>query len=647
MVYYVSMKSYLGSLNRQQLEAVLATEGPVLIVAGAGAGKTKTLTTRIAHLIDTGIRGDHILAVTFTNKAAGEMRERVNALIGDTPHKPTIKTFHSLGVMLLRSHSHMLGRKNTFTILDESDVLSLIKEAMKQEGIDPKQYDPKMIRSLISKEKGAFVDYESYANKADSGLEHIIASIWRRYEAALVQEEGYDFDDLLLKSVQLLNRHTEIRELYQRKFTHILIDEYQDINSVQYELTKLLVGETQNICAVGDTDQNIYSWRGAEMAHMLRFERDFPNTKVFFLEENYRSTKTILGAANAVIKKNTVRIDKTLFTNGDEGDAIELMPAFDENYETRAVAERIVELRDQKVPTSEIAILYRTNFLSRGIEEALLEYRIPYQVLGTKFFDRREIKDVLAYIRVAFNRNSIIDMKRTINTPLRGIGKTSVDKLIESGIESLTGATQQKVHTYTQLLNKIQTYAEHHTPSEVVVFVLKETGLEIQYKTEGEEGTERLENVYELAHLAERYNEAPTETRLTSFLDEAALLGDQDTLNDNDAGVRLMTVHAAKGLEFKYVFIIGLEEGIFPHNRSDQGKQSDKEEERRLFYVALTRAKERLFLSYAQIRTQYGMREVKTPSSFISEIPDAFITMTEMPSYRHEKHETIVYLDDL
>jgi DNA helicase-2/ATP-dependent DNA helicase PcrA len=641
------MKDYLGSLNRQQLEAVLATEGPVLIVAGAGAGKTKTLTTRIAHLIETGVRGDHILAVTFTNKAAGEMRERVQHLLGEIEYKPTVKTFHSLGVMLLRFHSHLLGRKNTFTILDESDVMSLVKDAMKNEGIDPKQYDPKMIRSLISKEKANFVDYDAYANRADSGLEHIIASIWRRYEAALAQEEGYDFDDLLLRSVQLLKKHIDVREIYQRKFTHILVDEYQDINSVQYELTKLLVGENQNICAVGDTDQNIYSWRGAEMAHMLRFERDFPNTKVFFLEENYRSTKTILGAANAVIKKNTVRIDKTLFTNGKEGDAIELMPGFDENYETRAVAERIVELRDQKVPTSDIAILYRTNFLSRGIEEALLEYRIPYQVLGTKFFDRREVKDVLAYIRVAFNRDSTLDMKRTINTPLRGIGKASVDKLLETGVESLSGATQQKVQAYQHLLNKIQMYGTNHAPSELVVFVLKETGLEAHYKTEGDEGTERLENVYELAHLAERYTDASEETRLASFLDDAALLGDQDTLNDADTGVRLMTVHAAKGLEFKYVFIIGLEEGIFPHSRSEQGKQGDREEERRLFYVALTRAKEKLFLSYAQIRTQYGMREVKTPSSFINEIPDAFITMTEMPSYRHEKHETIVYLDDI
>ncbi len=635
------MGDILSGLNEAQKEAVLATEGPVMIVAGAGAGKTKTITHRIMKLVEQGIAPSEILAITFTNKAAKEMRERIEKMVPAYLGVPHVSTFHSLGVSILRQHAAHVGRTQTFTIFDYDDTISLTKQCIIELGLDPKQHEPKKIHSIISRMKGDSIDVSDYTSRADTYFEQTISRVWERYEKKLKEGGGFDFDDLLVKTVELLKKHKEIREGYRARFRYVHVDEYQDTNEVQYEMVKLLVGPAKNICVVGDTDQNIYSWRGAKIKNMLHFERDFPGAKVLFLEQNYRSTKTILAAANKVIEKNTVRVPKNLFTENADGEAIKIYEAMDERDEAEFVVERADEFLEADVPAEEIAVLYRANFQSRVLEEAFLAKGLPYQVLGTRFYERREVKDLLAYLRAAGNTDSFADLKRALSFPTRGIGKVTLTEILSGRRDSLKGATKIRVDAFFAMLARIDEYRKTHVPSDIIRYTLKESGIEDALKTGGPEELERLENLQELVTLAVRYDGEGSEG-LTKLLDDAALQSEQDSLNQGKSGIRLMTVHAAKGLEFKKVFIVGLEHGLFPHERDANAKTEDREEERRLFYVALTRAKDEALLTYARIRTLFGMREITMPSEFLYDVP---AELTVADTRKNKTRETVVYID--
>lgn len=643
--------NYLDSLNEKQKEAVLYIDGPLLVVAGAGAGKTKTITHRIVHLIHGGLSPESILAVTFTNKAAKEMRDRVFEMLKDKQHgvsgeidyrAPFISTFHALGVHIIKENSHLIGLNKYFSIYDENDSISLIKRVMKNRDIDTKQHDPKKIKSIISKSKGDFITVDDYNNNVNSALGSIVAMIWRDYERELKKEKALDFDDLLLEAVLLLKNFPEIKNNYHKKWKHVHIDEYQDTNEVQYEMAKLLVGPEQNICVVGDTDQNIYSWRGANIKNMLLFEKDYPNSKIILLEQNYRSTKKIIEAANCVIEKNQYRVPKNLFTLNKEGEEIEIYEAYDETDEALYVAETIDELLKNN-KEEDFAILYRANFQSRVLEEAMLKKQIPYQVLGVKFFDRKEIRDVLSYIRASLNRDSLSDIKRIINIPVRGIGKVTIAKIFSGMFDTLPEKTQVKLNEFYSLLDDIKEKAREIIPSELIKYVIKHSGIEEELSHGSQDDLERLENMKELVTLAIKYDNYSEHEGIEKLLEDASLSTDQDTLMHNNRGVRLMTVHASKGLEFKHVFITGLEQDLFPHveMNSNTRRDSNKEEERRLFYVALTRARQKLFLSYANIRTIYGMKQLNTPSEFIYDIPPK---LTSFKQGHPRGGEKIIYI---
>ncbi len=649
-------KEHLSGLNGPQKEAAMHMHGPLLVVAGAGAGKTKTITHRIVNLIKSGVAPEKILAVTFTNKAAKEMRERIITEIEKNAKGqeriPFVSTFHSLGVFIIKENARLLGLTKYFTILDENDSTSLIKDILKELGIDPKQYDPKKIKNVISREKGKFIHLADYTEGEGAGTStfgKIVAQVWNLYEKQKMKENSLDFDDLLLKATKLLKENKEIREIYQKKWDYIHVDEYQDTNEVQYLMSKLLSENNKNICVVGDSDQLIYSWRGANLKNILSFEKDYPNAKIILLEQNYRSTKNILEAANVIIKKNKYRPDKNLFTDNVVGEKIGLYEALDETDEAEFVATKILEVLDatrnafenglagigtqrtedlSKSISGGIAILYRANFQSRALEEAMLRYNIPYQVLGVKFFERKEIKDTLAYLRAALNPDSLSDIKRTINFPARGIGKVTLVKIFSGQIETLPAKMRIKINNFYNLLEEIKEKIQTSKTSEIIKFVVKKSGIEQELRSGSEEDIERLENIKELATLALKYDNLENGAGVEKLLEDAALASDQDSLiergekKENTNTVKLMTVHASKGLEFKYVFVTGLEDGLFPHQRQNEGQMSeDREEERRLFYVALTRAKEKLFLSFANFRTIFGSRQINTPSEFISDIP--------------------------
>jgi DNA helicase-2/ATP-dependent DNA helicase PcrA len=626
---------YLKSLNEKQKEAVLHKDGPLLIVAGAGAGKTKTVTHRIAYLIENGVSPENILAVTFTNKAAKEMLERVNHLIGGQTSKPTITTFHSLGVKILRENAEKIGLTRHFVILDDADTNSIIKDCLKDFSIDPKQSPVRMFKSIISKEKNNFVSPEEFGRKASSPNGLIIARVWQKYEEKKMKEKGLDFDDLLVKTVELLQKNKDVLDKYQERWKYIHVDEYQDTNTVQYNLTRLLAAKYKNICVVGDGDQNIYGWRGADVSNILNFEDDYENAKVVLLEQNYRSTKNIIAVANSIIKKNKTRKDKNLFTENEEGELISVFEAYNDKYEAEFVADKITELLDKGVNPNDIAVLYRANFQSRMFEEYMLKYSLPYQVLGVRFFDRKEIKDVLSYLRAALNPDSSSDIRRIINEPKRGLGKTTVDKFLETGYEGLPPKTAIKIKSFYNILEKIKNFAESNPASETVAFTIRESGIEEDLKKTGlSDDMERLENARELITFATKYDEMGALVGLETLLEEAALASDQDSLTQKTEkkpknGVKLMTVHAAKGLEFEYVFIVGLEDDLFPHGKKTMNKDYNEEEERRLFYVALTRGKKKLFLSYATIRMVFGKTEVRYPSEFVSDVPEEYIYREE------------------
>lgn len=630
----------LSHLNPAQKEAVLHTEGPLLIVAGAGAGKTKTLTERIVHLIRKGVSPKNILAVTFTNKAAGEMRERVAAAI--QKHHidivPTVTTFHRLGGSIIREHAGYFGLTKHFSIFDEDDAKAIIRECMREFGIDPKILDPKRVKHIISSAKMSGETPQTMADKIVNQTESDAVRIWRLYEEKLQKSRGVDFDDLIVKAVRLLEKEKEIRAEYQNRYQYIHVDEYQDTNEMEYRMVKFLAGEKKNICVVGDTDQNIYSWRGAKIKNMLHFEKDFPGAHTVFLEQNYRSTAHILDAANAVIIKNTVRLPKHLFTELGTGEKILRYEAFSESDEAAFVARESEKLIASGIPPEEIAVLFRANFQSRVLEEAFLFADVPYRVIGTQFFERAEVKDVISYIRAALNRDSLADIKRTINKPKRGIGDASVAKIFAGMRDELSPKTQLTLKSYEKILDGVKDAAETMYPSALVRYVLDNSGLKEEFQDEGEQGIERIENVGELATLASVYDTLPMGEGVLKFLEDAALRSDQDALAESPEGVRLLTVHASKGLEFKVVFIVGLEEGLFPHERASKAtKIEDAEEERRLFYVALTRAKERVFLLHASTRTIFGSRNVSVPSEFLYDIPEEHMELhsdipRELPS---------------
>lgn len=631
----MSEAPYLKSLNEQQKLAVLTTDGPLLVLAGAGSGKTRVITHRIVHLIHQGVAPQNILAVTFTNKAAKEMRERVVALMNEFPSSsraaldavPTVTTFHSLGVRLLREHHETLNLLRHFTIYDRSDSVKAVKQALETAGYNPKEFEPRKILSTISRAKGDALSQTQFAEEASSYPERVAAEVWGHYEKVLTKDHALDFDDLLLKTLWMLNNYPVIKEVLQQRYRYLHIDEYQDTNKVQYEIARQLSGEQKNLCAVGDIDQNIYSWRGADIKNVLQFERHFPGAKTILLEENYRSTKNIIAAANAVIKNNQARVEKNVFTNNQEGERIVLFQALTGADEAEYVALTAKTLISDGTAPSDIAVLFRTNFQSRVLEEAFLNFDIPYQVLGTKFFERKEVKDVLSFLRLSLNSGSTADLARVVNVPARGIGKVTLLKMIEGRREDIKGATLEKVERFDQMMTDIADEARTKKISDTLKFIIKRTGVETFYKKNGtEEDLERLENLRELVSLSVRYDELDPMEAVEALLEDAALQSDQDEIKakeEKDA-VRLMTVHAAKGLEFPYVFVTGLEEGLFPHERLDDSR-IDQEEERRLFYVALTRAGKKVWLTYASMRTIFGSQRINMPSSFLNEIDDELI----------------------
>jgi len=625
--------NYLEGLNTAQKEAVLHINGPLLIVAGAGAGKTKTIVHRIAHLIEEGIPASSILAVTFTNKAAGEMRDRVrNLLQGKAGGLPLVATFHSLGVRLLREFHEEVGVPRSFSIWDRDDSLRAVKAELKR--LDTEEWTPRQMLGAISRERGGGKSLGEYRERASTRLERAVAQIWERYEQALSAEDSLDFDDLLVRTLSLVRESPKTLSLLQNRWRYLIVDEYQDTSSVQYELMKLLSGERGNMCVVGDLDQCIYTWRQAEIENLLSFERLFPDVKVVRLEQNYRSTRTIIAAANAVIEKNTNRIPKTLFSENETGEPITMHGALDERYEAWFVAERAALLIERGVPPQEIAVLYRENSQSRVLEEALLHAGLPYRVLGTRFFERKEVKDVLSYLRAAQNPKGKSDLARIIGVPPRGIGKVTLEKM---SLGQPLGAASAKVAAFQATIAAIRHAVNTLPASEAVRFCIEASGIQKMYSGKTEEDAERLGNVRELANLAAKYESDEPPTGIERLLEEAALQSEQDELDlqRDKGGISLMTVHAAKGLEFDAVFVVGLEQGLFPSTRNDESR--DPEEERRLFYVALTRARKHLFLSYAYERTKYGTRESTMPSEFLSDIDTRLLADSESTPARQKR----------
>ncbi len=638
----------MTELNDAQQRAVNTTEGPVLIVAGAGSGKTKVLTHRILNLINKGIAPHSILAITFTNKAAKEMRERVNVLLTEESklnlpiynnERPFISTFHSLGVHIIRENAKLLGLTRHFTIFDRNDSRRAIKESMLQASIDPKKIDPGMVLNKISRAKGEGIGYSEYFESTRDYTEEMIAQVWEKYSAILAKEGALDFDDLILKTVELLGKNEAIRKHYGELWKYIHIDEYQDTNRVQYKISRYLSEFHHNICVVGDADQNIYSWRGATIENILNFEKDYPEAVVITMEKNYRSTKNILAAANNVIEKNIMRKKKTLTTDNDSGEKISLNVSYTEVEEARNIADTARTLIESGTSAKNIAVLYRANFQSRVLEESFINKNIPYQLVGVRFFERKEVKDILSYIKASLNRESWSDIGRIINVPPRGIGKATIAKIMAGQESTLPPAMKLKIANFWKLLDDIHKEILEKKPGEVVKFIIQETNIERLLREGDREDEERLLNIRELVTVASQYD-GPTQespngetsngnstdkthiSGIEKFLENAALATDQDDLQKDQDAVKLMTVHASKGLEFDYVFIAGLEQDLFPfkHVNDEKIDRGEEEEERRLFYVAITRAKKKIYLSNTIIRTVYGAQRVNIPSEFIDDI---------------------------
>ena len=627
-------------LNPQQAEAVINTEGPMLIMAGAGSGKTKVLTCRVANLLQKGVRPYRILAITFTNKAAAEMRERVNNMSGPAAKDVWLFTFHAFCARFLRMEIDKLpGYGGNFAIYDTADSQNLIKQILKEMNLDDKRFQPSGILSRISNAKNALQDAAAFARQAGDFYEQKVADIYSRYEQKLQLNNALDFDDLLMLSIKLLQENKEVREKYQDRFDYLLVDEYQDTNHAQYLLTKFLAAKHRNICVVGDADQSIYGWRGADIQNILDFEKDYPDAKVIKLEQNYRSTQIILDAANAVIENNTGRKPKNLWTENKSGAEIIYFQAVDERDEARFVIEQLQNLqRTENKKLGDMAILYRTNTQSRIFEEMLIKSGISYNMVGgLKFYERKEIKDIIAYLRVIFNPADSLSLLRIINVPKRGIGDASLTKiqayaaannvsLFEAvsnaaAIDGLSSRFVSKLDDLAGIIFELMNLASEAPVEDLIDRVLRDTGyLEELENERTPQAQSRIDNLHELISVAQEFAASEEENNLENFLAHVALVSDIDDTELGEDAITLMTLHSSKGLEFPVVFLVGMEEGLFPHARTLMD-ETEIEEERRLCYVGITRAKEKLFLSSTKMRTIYGNTVTYPPSRFLQEIP--------------------------
>ena len=646
----------LAGLNPKQKEAVLHTEGPLLIMAGAGSGKTRVLTHRIAYLIEEkNVNPWNILAITFTNKAAREMKERVNSILGQGGEDVWVSTFHSMCVRILRRDVDAIGYDRNFTILDGSDQLTLMKRILKELNIDPKKYDPRSILGAISNAKNELLTPETYAERQGSFFEEIVARCYDAYQKALRNNQSMDFDDLIMNTIRLFEENEKVLTYYQNKFHYLHVDEYQDTNHAQYTLVNMLAARFRNLCVVGDADQSIYGWRGADMQNILDFEKDYNDATVILLEQNYRSTKSILDAANQVIKNNSNRRDKSLWTDNQAGEQITYYRADSERDEAQFIVSKIKEeIQSNNHSYNDFAVLYRTNAQSRVIEDTLVKSNVPYTMVGGhKFYDRKEIKDIIAYLNIINNPRDGVSFERVINTPKRGIGAASVEKLrsfaalhdwsmVEAAqnidLANISGKAGRMIGEFGTMITQFQEMVTYLPVTDLVDQVLERTGYLDELKNQRTlEAESRLENLEEFRTVTQEFDkrneaqdeeEAPEE-KLAVFLNDLALVSDLDDYQEESAQVTLMTLHAAKGLEFPIVFLIGMEEKIFPLSRSLM-EEAELEEERRLAYVGITRAEESLYLTNAFSRTLYGKTQYNQPSRFVAEIDDSLLNAVGM-----------------
>ena len=653
------MTDLLDSLNPVQRQAVQHTEGALLLLSGAGSGKTRVITHRIAYLIrHHGISPFNILAVTFTNKAAGEMKTRLENLVGEGTSKLLwVSTFHSSCARILRRDIERLGYSRSFTIYDTADQLTLIKEILKALKFREEQNNPRAVLSTISNAKNALMTPEIFASTADGFFEQQVAQIYRVYQTFLRENNALDFDDLIMLTVELLESCPDVLEYYQNKFRYILIDEYQDTNHSQYRLVRALAQKHKNICVVGDDDQAIYSWRGADIKNILDFERDYPNTTILRLEQNYRSTQNILGAAYEIVRHNRRRKDKKLWTENQTGELITCYEAQDENDEAGHVIQEIERWRSRGVKYGDCVIFYRINAQSRTFEDALRGANIPYQIVGNvRFYERMEIKDLLAYLRVIVNPADTISLRRIINVPRRGIGPTTIQRLENfaqaegislfdavmraNRVSTLRYAAQEKVRAFAEL---IESFNADDSPVQAVEALLDRSGYLDNLKQQNTiESQSRMENVRELITAAAEYEEREAEPTLVGFLEMITLVADIDNMDDKSDIVTLMTLHSAKGLEFPIVFMVGMEEGLLPHQRSF-ASEAELEEERRLCYVGITRAKEEIYLTHARSRRLFGQTDYRMPSRFIEEIPEELLKRED--AYQPRRRPTVSSYD--
>ena len=640
-------ETLLEGLNNEQREAVQYTEGPLLVIAGAGSGKTSVLTRRIAYLLEHNkVAPWSVLAITFTNKAAKEMRERVAKLVGSVAEDMWVSTFHSMCVRILRREIESLGYTNHFTILDAADQLTAVKQVCDEQNLDVKRFEPRMLSGAISNFKNQLNTPDRALKMAGNKHEQVVAQVYERYQTKLKAINALDFDDLIMKTVQLFENFPQVLDFYQKKFQYVLVDEYQDTNHSQYRLVKLLAERHKNLCVVGDSDQSIYRWRGADVSNILSFERDYPNAKVVKLEQNYRSTKMVLQAANGVISQNSKRPDKVLWTENDEGVPIRYFRAYDGQEEARFLVDEVYRKKhEDQLAYRDVAVLYRTNAQSRMVEEMCIKSGIPYHIFGgLKFYERKEIKDLLAYLRLIANPKDDISFMRIVNVPKRGIGEGTITRLNEHALNmsaSLLEAAQdagylglaarfvEPLEGFASLIRQLAAMQEFMNVTELTQEVLNRSGYRSMLIKEGSiEAQTRLENVEELLSVTKDYDQRNEAGSLLGFLTDVALVADADQEKGSQDGITLMTLHSAKGLEFPVVFLVGVEEGIFPHSRVAVDL-AEMEEERRLCYVGITRAMRELYITNALTRTLYGQTKSNPPSRFLTEIPsEAIVEVT-------------------
>ena len=643
----------LDYLNDRQKEAVLYGDGPLLILAGAGSGKTSVLTKRVAYLIkERAVSPKNIVAITFTNKAAKEMKERIIKEVGKEGYDIQISTFHSFGLRIIRENYEKLGYEKNFTIIDSDDSLTVVKKILKDMGIDYARFNPKFIKNQISSCKNEMVTPEKYQNLVNDELSDIMYKVYKRYQDTLLRNNSLDFDDLLIKPIELFNKYKEVLENYQELFKYVFIDEYQDTNEAQYILSKMISAKYKNICVVGDDAQSIYSWRGANFKNILNFEKDYKNAKVILLEQNYRSTKTILNAANSVIKNNMNKKDKNLWTDNETGEKIKYVRTNDEKDEALYVTREIRNLVNNGVSLDDIAVLYRTNAQSRTIEEGFLNSNIPYRIVGAfAFYSRKEIKDLLAYLKLIYNTKDDVSLMRIINYPKRKIGAKTIENLsmdaVLNGTSMFNVISSGKELEFKKLILEMKEKSEVLSLTEIIDMVLDKSGIKSELESEHTlEADIRLENLNEFKSITKTFEEESGIASLEDFLNEVSLVSDvNDQKNDNSPKVTLMTIHAVKGLEYKYVFVIGMEENIFPHVNSCE-EDGGIEEERRLCYVAITRAKEKLYLVNALRRMLYGKTSVNMPSRFINEIDKDLIDAPEKKMVNMKFNKKEAFNDD-